>query len=314
MTHASQLAPRIRASALPATRAQTISLGITERERKQILQELRVLHRALVYGEANADTQPAATAEDARVPSIIHFYGAFYADGAIHIALEYMDRGSLHDVLRASGPIDDERMLARIATQVLRGLRALEELKIVHRDVKPGNVLLNSAGDIKLADLGMCGELANSISRLRSWVGTAAYMSPERISGADYTFNSDVWALGVSLWECAIGRYPFSSDGADGGLLPEENIAGLTFWELLHHIVEGDSLDDPVPSRALFSAFLAQALRRNPAERTNASALLTHEWLRVSVSDGQHGDVVDWVRQTAISTLPTPGEEAAGLD
>lgn len=315
------------AARLACSAAQVISLGISERERKQILQELRVLHRALVHGErADMLTEAAAaksaaegagaSSEPKRVPSIISFFGAFYADGAIHIALEYMDRGSLHDVLRHTGPID-ERLLACIATQVLRGLEALQALKIVHRDVKPGNVLLNSAGDIKLADLGMCGELANSFSRLRSWVGTAAYMSPERISGADYSFNSDVWSLGVSLWECATGRYPFGAPQAaaavagggerkEGGLLPEEASAGLTFWELLHNIVEGDALDDPMPGQKQLSSFLAQALRRSPAERPDAKALLQHEWI---AAHSAGPDVLQsWVKDI-VSRLPVAGAD-----
>jgi serine/threonine protein kinase len=302
-----------------------INLGISERERKQILQELRVLHRALVQGERADATDAAARSAGGggsadgsdcggRVPSIISFFGAFYADGAIHIALEYMDCGSLHDVLRRKGPID-ERVLACIATQMLRGLEALQELKIVHRDVKPGNVLLNSAGEVKLADLGMCGELANSFSRLRSWVGTAAYMSPERISGTDYSFNSDVWSLGVSLWECATGRYPFGGmaqpahalaggAGAAAGLLPEEASTGMTFWELLHNIVEGDPLETPMPGRELLSAFLSRSLQRHPAGRPDARELLQDEWLRVSMASP--ANLKAWV-QDVISDLPAAG-------
>lgn len=282
--------------------AQIIPLGIAERERKQILQELRVLHRALVHGEradASVDSDAGGVAscggeggtrEQQRVPSIISFFGAFYADGAIHIALEYMECGSLHDALRRRGAID-ERVLKGIATQVLRGLHALQQLKIVHRDVKPANVLLNSVGDVKLADLGMCGELANSFSRLRSWVGTAAYMSPERISGADYSFNSDVWSLGISLWECATGRYPFGS-------------ADLTFWELLHDIVEGDALGDPLPNTPSLSVFLVQALRRDPSERPDASALLHHEWVRDRTPPP--GTLQAWVKEV-VGAAPSAG-------
>lgn len=100
-------------------------------------------------------------------------------------------------------------------------------LQVVHRDIKPSNVLVNSNGDIKLADFGMSGQLASTVgpspahhsvcaarlkrtslreqfSRLASWVGTAAYMSPERISGSEYSYESDIWSLGVSLWELAV--------------------------------------------------------------------------------------------------------------
>lgn len=310
--------PTGRLMALKVIRMGTSAEG----ERKQVLAELRALHRAMQGERADSAAEAAggagAPAEPRRVPSIISFFGAFYADGAIHIALELMDRGSLHAMLHAAGPIE-ERLLACIAVQVLRGLDALQALKIVHRDVKPGNVLLNSAGEIKLADLGMCGELANSLARLRSWVGTAAYMSPERISGADYSFNSDVWSLGVSLWECATGRYPFgtppgparapaAADGPRSGPHPEEAGTSLTFWELLHHIVEGDAFDDPTPGRELLSDFLAQALRRDPAERPDARALLQHGWIRAHT--GGPGTPRDWVRD-AVARLPVAGADGA---
>jgi len=293
---------------------KVISLGMNERERKQILQELRVLHRALVQGERSDERAAAEGTEGSsavqRVPSIISFIGAFYADGAIHIALEYMDRGSLHDVLLHRGPIE-ERVLACVAKQVLHGLEALQELKIVHRDVKPANVLLNSQGEIKLADLGMCGELANTFSRLRSWVGTAAYMSPERINGSDYSFNSDVWSLGIALWECASGRFPFGNQrgaapaGAHGGLLPEEATSGMTFWELLHNIVENDVPElDPAHGSADLRSFLARCLTKDPSSRPEASTLLKHPFIQKLAAEPT--DMRAWVKEV-LATMPDAG-------
>jgi len=218
---------------------------------------------------------------------------------------QYMDRGSLSDVLLHKGPIE-ERVLACVAVQVLRGLQALQELRIVHRDVKPGNILLNSEGDIKLADLGMCGELANSFSRLKSWVGTAAYMSPERISGADYSFNSDVWSLGVSLWESATGRYPFGSALPAGAELSPGEVAstGLTFWELLHHIVEGSEVGVALPGQELLSSFLGLALKRITSERPDAEAMLQHKWIRANSSSPSSLKL--WVQQS-VSSAPVAG-------
>ncbi len=174
-----------------------------------------------------------------------------------------MDCGSLASVLARHGPLP-EPGLARVTADVLGGLDHLHRvLKVLHRDIKPSNVLLNSRGEVKLADFGMSGQLASTFSRLASWVGTAAYMSPERISGAEYSYESDVWALGVTLWELSVGQYPYgarqpldsnastptamsapcSTPTADAaaaadGLLPEEQRLGLSFWDLLHAIVE----------------------------------------------------------------------------
>ena len=168
----------------------------------------------------------------------------------------------------------------------------------VHRDIKPSNLLLNSRGEAKIGDFGMSGQLASSFSRLASWVGTAAYMSPERISATDYSFAADIWGLGISLWECAVGRYPHTTpalgaegDGGDGGpshsLLPEEQRLGLSFWDLLHCIVD---MDPPVLPAAVkgvsfkppFTAFVSACLAKDQAARPSADALLAHPWLTES--------------------------------
>ena len=144
---------------------KVIQLGCSEQERKQILVEVKTLHKS-------------------DVPNIIAFTDAFYVDNAVHLILEYMDCGSLATVLRRHGALP-ESLLARVTTDMLGALDHLHGvLKVVHRDIKPANVLLNSNGEVKLADFGMSGQLANTFSRLASWVGTAAYMSPERISGS----------------------------------------------------------------------------------------------------------------------------------
>jgi mitogen-activated protein kinase kinase 1 len=89
------------------------------------------------------------TLYDAQCPNLITFYGAFYRDGAITIALEYMDGGSLANVLSQVGPIP-EFALANIAYQILWGLAYLKHEKRVHRDVKPSNLLINSRGEVKV--------------------------------------------------------------------------------------------------------------------------------------------------------------------
>ena len=84
------------------------------------------------------------------------------------------------------------------AAQILEALRYLhDEARVVHRDVKPSNVLVNSAGDAKLSDFGVSGQLANSV-KCNNWVGTVTYMSPERISGGAYSFDSDGWSFAQS--------------------------------------------------------------------------------------------------------------------
>jgi mitogen-activated protein kinase kinase 1 len=111
------------------------------------------------------------TLYDAQCPNLITFYGAFYREGAITIALEYMDGGSLANVLEQVGPIP-ESVLANMAFQILWGLAYLKHDKRVHRDMKPSNLLINSRGEVKVTDFGVSAELQSSISKCGTFVGT----------------------------------------------------------------------------------------------------------------------------------------------
>uniref|UniRef100_A0A8C9WBA4 Dual specificity mitogen-activated protein kinase kinase 2 n=1 Tax=Scleropages formosus TaxID=113540 RepID=A0A8C9WBA4_SCLFO len=164
-----------------------IHLEIKLAIRNQIIRELQVLH------ECNS-------------PYIVGFYGAFYSDGEISICMEHMDGGSLDQVLKEAKRIPEE-ILGKVSIAVLRGLAYLREKhQIMHRDVKPSNILVNSRGEIKLCDFGVSGQLIDSMAN--SFVGTRSYMSPERLQGTHYSVQSDVWSMGLSLVELAVGRFP----------------------------------------------------------------------------------------------------------
>ncbi|CAI5500490.1 unnamed protein product [Closterium sp. Naga37s-1] len=150
-----------------------------------------------------------------RSPHVVRCYQAFVDDGHLFIVLEYMDAGSLADVLQAVGRIT-EPYLAAISRQALQGLRDLYQgHRIIHRDIKPSNMLLNQSGCLKISDFGVSRVLENSYDVGNTFAGTYTYMSPERIMGRTYSHNSDVWAFGLSLLECAIGQYPYRP--ASGG-------------------------------------------------------------------------------------------------
>ena len=232
-----------------------------EKLRKAILVEVRSLHQA-------------------ESEYIVRYHGAFHAEGAINIALEYMD-ASLHDVIKKVGPVP-EGILARISHQLLSGLQYLHhEQHIVHRDIKPSNLLINFVGDVKIADFGVSGQLANSIAKATSFVGTVTYMSPERIRGGDYAYNSDVWALGLSLVELATGQFPYPRTSA------------LGFWELLDYIVSHPAPTLPDTFSGEMSDFVARCLQKEANDRATAAELLKHPWIaNNSTSDAE---VKEWV-------------------
>lgn len=162
--------------------------------RKQILRELQILH------ECNS-------------PYIVSFYGAYLSEPHICMCMEFMDKDSLDGIYKKYGPISPE-ICGKIAVVVAHGLTYLYDVhRIIHRDVKPSNILVNGKGQIKICDFGVSGELINSIAD--TFVGTSTYMSPERIQGDQYSVKSDVWSLGVSVIELALGRFPFSENDDD---------------------------------------------------------------------------------------------------
>lgn len=133
----------------------------------------------------------------------------------------------------------------------------------MHRDIKPSNVLINSKGEIKLCDFGVSSELENSVAD--TFVGTGTYMAPERIQGSPYTVKSDVWSVGLTLMELAIGKFPFSIDSEDD----DEAAGPQGILDLLQQIVL-----EPSPRLPKSDAFpqiledvIAKCLMKDPKER-----------------------------------------------
>ena len=174
-----------------------IRLELDESKFAQIIMELDILHRCFS-------------------PFIIDFYGAFFQEGAVYICLEYMDGGSIDKIYKEGVP---ENILRKVALSTVMGLKTLkDEHNIIHRDVKPTNILVNGRGQIKICDFGVSGNLVSSIAKTN--IGCQSYMAPERIAGGGtqqpgstgggtYSVQSDIWSLGISVIECAIGRYPY---------------------------------------------------------------------------------------------------------
>ena len=172
-----------------------IRLELDENKFAQITMELDILHRCIC-------------------PFIIDFYDAFFQEGAVYICVEYMDGGSIDKLYKEGVP---ENILRKVALSTVMGLKTLrDEHNIIHRDVKPTNFLVNTRGQIKICDFGVSGNLVASIAKTN--IGCQSYMAPERIAGGGahqsggggtYSVQSDVWRLGLSIIECAIGRYPY---------------------------------------------------------------------------------------------------------
>lgn len=147
-----------------------------------------------------------------RSPFLIELYDAYVhkESGCVHVALEFMDYGSLADVRRKVEKVPED-YLALICMQILEGLKTLHLNNVVHRDVKLGNILVNSSGSVKVTDFGISKNLDESAIVCDTFVGTATHMSPERVLGEDYNFSADIWSLGLCVFELASGNYPYGS-------------------------------------------------------------------------------------------------------
>jgi len=144
-------------------------------------------------------------------PCLVMFEGAFFKRHEISLVLEYMNGGDLdHLIAQTTIP---EKPLAAIFYQILHGLSYLHWYNLTHRDIKPGNVLMNSAGYVKLSDFGIASNkhLSQSASMNQTVVGTSLYMSPERLSGQRYDHGSDMWSAGLCILEAVTGRRTFES-------------------------------------------------------------------------------------------------------
>lgn len=175
---------------------------------------------------------------------------------------------SLDAISKNFGPVRVD-VLGKIAEAVLGGLTYLYEAhRIMHRDLKPSNILVNSRGQIKLCDFGVSSELEGSIAE--TFVGTGTYMAPERIQGSPYTVKSDVWSVGLTLMELAIGKFPFN-----GGDDDDEPGGPQGILDLLQQIVLEPApklpKSDAFPS--ILEDFIARCLLKDPAERPTPKQL-----------------------------------------
>jgi len=153
-------------------------------------------------------------------PTIVRVYdaGEEVVDGAssLYIVMEYVDGQTLSHLLR-SGPRLTARRALEIAADVLAALDASHRAGIVHRDVKPGNVMITPSGTVKVMDFGVAraiADMSSSITQTATVIGTAQYLSPEQARGASVDARSDVYSAGCLLFELLTGRPPFQGDSA----------------------------------------------------------------------------------------------------
>ncbi len=201
----------------------------------------------------------ARIAQTVRNPHVVSVRETGEEEGIPYLAAEFIEGTALDEKLESEGRLDLATTVT-ICTHVAEGLQALWEAGIVHRDVKPANILLDRAGQAYITDFGLAKDSAGTVlTRPGQPLGSMDYMPPEQIRGEPVTGAADIYSLGCVVFECVHGRPPFAD---------REGMRVL--WAHLQ-----DEPGDPSAGRsdipAGFSQALVAALRKQPAERPRTS-------------------------------------------
>ncbi|XP_034823948.1 dual specificity mitogen-activated protein kinase kinase 7-like isoform X1 [Maniola hyperantus] len=215
-------------------------------------------------------------------PYIVRCLGCFVTDADVWICMELM-ASCFDKLLKRLGEPIPEAILGKVTVATVNALSYLKDTHgVIHRDVKPSNILLDERGNVKLCDFGISGRLVDSKAKTRS-AGCAAYMAPERIdppdpSRPDYDIRADVWSLGISLVELATGVFPYRDCQND--------------FEVLTRVIADDppQLPDDRHFTPEFKSFVTQCLTKNYRQRPKYAKLLEHPFVvksaRSSISVG----------------------------
>ena len=222
--------------------------------------------------------------------NIIRIYATYFLKGRINFVMEYMDKGTLSDILKKTKKIP-EKYMGIITYQVMQGLAYCQkEKKIIHRDLKPSNILVNSKGEIKIADFGVSAIVEGSWAQKKTMIGTYIYMAPERIDYDSYTINSDIWSLGIIVMECLLGYYPY--------IIYNNNNLPNSYW-IVHELIENNpipTLDSNVYSNELID-FIKQCLIKDNNKRPKAAVLINHPFIQKYANDISYKqDFSNWIK------------------
>ena len=258
----------------------------------------RLLALKIMHVASNAREQRHAFLNELRVlcklnhANLVPMYDCFQLEGTAYLALKYMDGGSLESCCAKYSRLAKEAgrtalglpepVLASVVLQCLCGLAHLHARSMMHRDLKPANVLVDTATGVSaLADFGLAAETAEeSHGMSKTFVGTAAYMAPERLNGQVYSVSADLWSLGMIGLECAMGQHPYAH--------------ATSYYDLVVGLSECEH-PPRLPADGSFSPDLCEmtsaCLAPKADDRPSSRELLTHVFFMraLDIDSGQSG-------------------------
>ena len=214
-------------------------------------------------------------------PNIVQVYDRGDAeDGTCYIAMEYVSGGTLKERLDERGPMEPQRALA-VAGQVAEALGAAHERGVIHRDIKPQNILVTDMGHLKVTDFGIArAASAATISATNAVFGTAGYLSPEQALGEPATPRSDLYSLGIVLYELLTGVVPYRAD----------NPVAVCMKHVTEPLTPPRRVDPTIPEAV--DALVVKMLAKDPADRPASASEVLND--------------IEGVRRGAPPPAPTP--------
>ncbi len=281
---------------------------------------LKLLHRRFSEdpGFVERFRREAQAAAGLQHPNVVSVYDRGAYDGTYYIAMEYVPGRSLKQVIRDDAPLDPVRAI-EITLQILKAARFAHRHGVIHRDLKPHNAIVDESGHVKVTDFGIARAGASDMTETGSIMGTAQYLSPEQAQGHAVSASSDLYSVGVVLYEMLTGHVPFDAEAAVtialkhvseaptaptriNPRIPPE-LEQVVLWTL-----NKDPADRPKDADELIAALESarrSILSGSPGERTASMAAVG---AGAVLAAGMEPPVADRAKTASEGSTPPPGE------
>jgi serine/threonine protein kinase len=224
----------------------------------------------------------ASTAAKLTHPNTVTIFDYGQSDDVYFIAMEYIEGRTLHRILRDEGTLSEARVV-HIASQICRSLREAHGLGVVHRDLKPGNILLSERGDehdnVKVLDFGLVKDVsgeAEDLTQAGLFMGSPKYMAPEQILGGEISPCTDIYSLGVMMYEMLSGKVPFDRGASVGTLMAHVNDTPPSIR----------AVNPGVQLSASMEALVSRCLEKDASKRFASMKDLLNALKRVGIENG----------------------------